>query len=430
MCKLAIGVPTYNRADMVEEMLIRCAEIYQNKGVDIYFFDSSPDERTEVIVLRYKAEYENVYYRKFPADTHSNIKVLEIYKELLGIAEYEYLWLCPDYMQLTPPGLEFVLCQCDRELDAFVLNYRDVEHIGRKAYKDADTFFLDCAWHMSSYMATVIRSASFMDIEWEKFYERYTVPERINFSHLAFYFEQLAKLPEIKAAHVPVSPSHIRVSSYRENSFWKKEVFYTWCTCWPDTIRALPERYHYKDEVIFKQGINSRILSWNNFLSLRREKIYDIHVYQKYRSEWKNLTDVPGMRLLLLSILPSFAIKGSRYNRKRERIKRRLRKFCKNNPKLYIYGCGYVSRMTTALLKELHIKSEGYIVSDPSGEKKVFNGLKVISCEEFLEKETDASIIFALKKEHADQVMNEHQQLELFRIFFMYPYVNDMEILS
>ena len=219
MCKLAIGVPTYNRADMVEEMLIRCAEIYQNKGVDIYFFDSSPDERTEVIVLRYKAEYENVYYRKFPADTHSNIKVLEIYKELLGIAEYEYLWLCPDYMQLTPPGLEFVLCQCDQELDAFVLNYRDVEHIGRKAYKDADTFFLDCAWHMSSYMATVIRSASFMDIEWEKFYERYTVPERINFSHLAFYFEQLAKLPEIKAAHVPVSPSHIRVSSYRENSF-------------------------------------------------------------------------------------------------------------------------------------------------------------------------------------------------------------------
>ena len=86
--------------------------------------------------------------------------------------------------------------------------------------------------------------------------------------------------------------------------------------------------------------------------------------------------------------------------------------------------------MTTALLKELHIKSEGYIVSDPSGEKKVYKGVKVISCEEFLEKETDASIIFALKKEHADQVMNEHQQLELFRIFFMYPYVNDMEILS
>lgn len=430
MCKLAICVPTYNRADMIEEMLIRCIEIYQNKGVDIYFFDSSSDERTETVVLRYKEKYHNVYYRKYPEDLHSNRKVLEIYKELLETAGYEYLWLCPDYIQLTSPGLELVLRQCEQELDVCVFNYRDVEQIGMKTYQDVNTLFLDCAWHMSSYMATMIRSASFKDIEWEKFYEKYTVPKRINFSHLALYFEQLAKLPAVKAAHVPVPVSHIRVSSYRENSFWKKEVFYTWCTCWPDTIKALPECYHSKSKVIFKQGINSKILSWNNFLSLRREKIYDIHVYQEYCREWKNLTDVPGAKLLLLAVLPSWAIKGSRYNLKRERLKSRLRKFCKKSPGIYIYGCGYVSRMTTVLLNELHIKLEGYVVSDPSGEKKIFNGLKVISCSEFLEKGTDASIVFALKKEHVDQVIHENRQLKLYPSFFMYPYINDMETLS
>lgn len=430
MSKLVICVPTYNRADMIEEMLIRCAEIYQKQDVDIYFFDSSSDERTEKIVLRYQVEYRNVYYRKFSADTHSNIKVLEIYKEMFGTMEYEYLWLCPDYIQLTSLGLEFVLYQCGQDLDVCVLNYRDVEHIGMKLYKDVDTFFLDCAWHMSSYMATIIRLSSFSDIDWGKFYQRYAVPKRVNFSHLALYFEQLAKLPEVKAAHVPVSASHIRVSSYRENSFWKKKVFYTWCSCWPDTVRALPECYHNKNEVILKQGINSKILSWNNFLSLRKEKIYDINIYQKYRTEWKNLTDVSGIRLFILALLPSWMMKGSIYNLKREKLKHRLRKFCKESSDIYIYGCGYVSRMTTMLLNELNIQFSGYVVSEPSSEKKIFNGLEVISCREFLEKRTDAGIIFALKKEHVDQVISENQQLKLYRGFFMSPYVNDMETLS
>ena len=32
MIKFAIGVPTYNRAEMIEEMLIRCAELYQKEA--------------------------------------------------------------------------------------------------------------------------------------------------------------------------------------------------------------------------------------------------------------------------------------------------------------------------------------------------------------------------------------------------------------
>ena len=94
---------------------------------------------------------------------------------------------------------------------------------------------------------------------------------------------------------------------------------------------------------------------------------------------------------------------------------------------IYIYGCGYVAGMTTTLLNELNIKFSGYIVSELTGEKKTFNELGVISYEEFLEKETNADIIFALKKEHVDQIMNENQQLKFYRSFYMYPYVNDME---
>ena len=427
MCKLAIGVPTYNRADMVEEMLIRCAEIYQKNGVDVYFFDSSPDEKTADIFLRYKEEYSNIYYRKFPEDTHSNIKVLEIYKEILEMEKYEYLWVCPDYIQLTPLGLTLILRQCEQRVDACILNNRDIEQIGTKIYRDVDRLFLDCAWHMTSYMATMIRLSSFSGIEWDNFYNRYTIPERINFSHVALYFEQLAKLPRIKVSHIPVSALHIRISSYREKSFWRNEVFYILCSCWPDTIRALPECYHNKNTVILKHGVNSKILSWKNFLYYRKENIYNIHIYKKYCTDWKNLTDIPKLQLLILAALPSWVMKVSTYNLKRVKIKRRLRCFCKESLNIYIYGCGYVAGMTTTLLNELNIKFSGYIVSELTGEKKTFNELGVISYEEFLEKETNADIIFALKKEHVDQIMNENQQLKFYRSFYMYPYVNDME---
>lgn len=423
MKQLAICIPTYNQPEMIREMSIRCLDIYKENNIDIYIYDSSPGSETERIVLEYKVNYNNISYAHLPSDIHSNTKVLNAYKEIIGEGKYEYLWLCPDYIQLTAEGVKCIMQHCRSGFDVCVLNYRDVEHIGEKRYEDIDVFFRECAWHMSSYMATIIRISSFADVDWEKFFQRYTIPERINHSHVAFYLEQLAKLPDARAVHVPISSEHMRVSTYRKESMWKKEMFAVWAEYWPETIRALPEQYRHKDEVIRKLGINTGIFGWTNFVALRREQIYGREVYQKYRNEWKNLTNIPAVFLWILAILPAeMVVLLKKPSFKRRFMNAHLRRFCARNENIVIYGCGFVAEKTSVILDELHIKYQGYIVSDSNNEKQCFHGLPVIECSELVQRNRDVGVIMALNKENAIQVIKERPGLQLYKVFYMYKY--------
>lgn len=423
MKQLAVCIPTYNQPDMIQEMLIRCAQIYHEAGVDMYIYDSSPGDETEAILLQENKNHENIYYKHLPADIHSNIKVLEAYKEIAARKEYLYLWLCPDYIQLTRQGVKCVLEHCQEGFDICVLNYRDVEQLGEKIYTDVNAFFLDCAWHMSSYMATVIRLSVLADMDWEHFYERYTTSGRISHSHVALYFEQLAKLPAVKAVHIPISSVHMRVSPFRKESLWKKDVFPIWCEHWPDMIRALPARYQYKDEVIKKLGVNTGILAWNNFIGLRREGIYNRNIYCKYRQDWKKLTEVPGILLWLLAVMPSgMTVLWKRPSLKRSVMVRRLRGFSAKQQDIFIYGCGFMAKKASELLDELNIKYCGYIVSDCSSEKQRFHGLPVIEIEDASLRDRNVGIIVALNKKNTVQVIKEKPELSIYRTFYMYKY--------
>lgn len=422
MKQLAVCVPTYNQPEMIREMCVRCLDIYRENSIDLYIYDSSPDHETERIAAEYKRDYGNLIYSRFPADINSNIKVLRAYKEIISAGKYVYLWLCPDYIQLTAEGVGCILQRCEEEFDVCVLNYRDVERIGEKIYTDMNEFFLECAWHMSSYMATVIRISSFADVEWEAFCRRYTTPGRVCHSHVAFYFEQLSRLPEPKAVHVPVSSAQIRVSPYRKDSMWKKESFAVWGEYWPDMIRALPAEYEHKDGVIRKLGINTGIFGWRNFVALRGEKIYDAEVYCRYRRQWKKLTNVSPIGLWALAHLPACMVRRMRRpSPRRGGMCRAIRGFCGGCPEIYIYGCGFMAQKTSALLREMGIEYRGYVVSDRTREKETFNGLPVIACEELPPPSPGLGVIVALSKENAGQVA-ESRRLDPYQTFYMYFY--------
>lgn len=408
MKKLAICVPTYNRPEMIQEMLIRCAGIYKKFETDVYFYDSSDNSETKNIVLEYIENFNNLFYRTVPATIHSNIKVLNIYQEFTASLEYEYLWICPDYIQLTEEGAECIRQMCEKEFDICVLNYRDVEGIGEKIYSDVNSFFVDCAWHMTSYMATIIRIHSFLHIDWKGFLTKYTVSKRINHSHVALYFEQSVRLSEFKAIHIPFMAGQMRVSSYRGESYWKEDIFYIWCDCWPDTIRALPAQYNNKNIVIKKLGVNSGMFSWDNFVKLRRSCIFNQYIFERYKGEWRHLTNVPVVLLWILAKMPPFLIPG---DIKKTILTINLKKFCRSYTDIYIYGCGFTAGKISLLLDEIGIKYKGYVVSRLDSEKRSYNGYEVIEYCNSILNSPRTGIILALDKKNTLEVMRNNRNL-------------------
>lgn len=51
MTSIALCIPTYQRHECVNEFLCEYAGYYQKYGIDIYYYDSSPDDLTFSIVM-------------------------------------------------------------------------------------------------------------------------------------------------------------------------------------------------------------------------------------------------------------------------------------------------------------------------------------------------------------------------------------------
>ena len=283
---VALCIPTYNRPQIIQEFMEKHIGRYIKHGFEIFVYDSSESPDTEVIVRKAMEHCDMLHFIKIDSAMHSNMKMYHIFKEFGSKQEYDYLWICGDAVSWSERVLESVNSCIDQGYDMIIPNHHDVEKLGDKIYADKNRFFLDCAWQMTLYGATIVRVPTVLtDVDWPYLIEKYAVPDSINLSHVAFYFEKISVMEKWKAIHLSFAESDIIVSPLKKASGWKQETFYVWCHCWPTMINRLPGCYKNKNKkkVIRKNGVNSMILSYSNLKTLRAENIFNSSVYRQYK---------------------------------------------------------------------------------------------------------------------------------------------------
>ena len=397
MKKLAICLPTYRHPEMIDEMLVRCLDFYDRYDVDLYVYDSSPDNSTEDIVASFCKNDQHIIYKQIDEDVQSNVKALNGLREIYEKGIYEYLWICPDYFQLKEEGLRQILDEMKNAPEAIILNYRDVTGIGYKVYFDINDLFLEMAWHMSSYPATIIRSDLLDEIGWEGMSDKYFKEDRVSLSHIGLYFEALAKKNKVKAIHIPIGSDEVGISSYRKDSMWNYATFMVWCEHWPNTVYALPDIYENKESVIRSLGINTGIFSERNFKKLWREGFFDDGIYRKYENKWQLFTDVPNRTIKKIAHLGQNNIALFEESAK-FRESQIINDFCRRYNNIYLYGCGFVASYITGILKDNGIDIKAYLVTDSSWEKKECDGIPVIEFNEAFADDQGNGIIMAMNK--------------------------------
>lgn len=410
--KLAVCIPTYHRSEVIEEFIEIYINWYVENKVDIFIYDSSKDEKTELVVKRWLPEYPNLFYVRIDSSIHSNMKVYNIFKEFGYSLQYEYLWVCSDSIRWTRRVLDKIKDSIEQGYDIIIPNYRDVENIGDREYQDANTLFIDCAWHMTLYGATILKISTMLkEVDWEILEERYAVPECINHSHVAYYFEKLNKMQNWKALHISCSNSDLIASELKKYPGWQKDTFYVWCYCWPAMINKLPDSYKNKKKVIKKSGVNSSILSYSNFIVLRKENILNKEIYDSYKRKWRDLTNVPRMVIWLLTIIPSKYVTYMDGNMaykqliKEVLLKREIKRFCRRFNKIYIYGAGRKAKRYTCYLEEMGLKFEGYIVSSLEDNDSTMYNHKIFLFRRELLDDKNIGILIALNKENTKEVL-------------------------
>lgn len=417
--RLAVCIPTYNRSEIILEFIEKHIERYLKYGFDIFVYDSSENSDTENIVKKGTGQYKSLHFVKIDPSVHSNMKVYNIFKEFGEKLDYEYLWICGDAVSWSDRVLESVNICINQGYDMIIPNHHDVEKLGDKIYTNVNRFFLDCAWQMTYYGTTIVKVSTVLtDVDWPYLIKKYAVPDSINLSHVAFYFEKISTMRVWRGVHLSFAESDIIVSSLKKSSGWKQDTFYIWCYCWPTMINRLPQCYTNKKKVIRKNGANSLILSYNNLKVLRSENIFNSEIYKQYKNKWHNLTTVPQLSLWFLSTLPPEAALDIRGYLKEMQIKNRIKKFCNRFERIYIYGAGLKAKRYTRYLNEMGLGFEAYMVTGDVDGTETIEGHKVIKFSRDVLNDRKAGLLLALNKENTKEVMKSTLRRVKNRVIF------------
>ena len=409
MKKLAICVPTYERPDVIEELLLKSLKTYSENNIDVFIYDSSPNERTKDVVWDYQSRFDNLSYVHIDSAVHSNMKVYKIFQEFEKRQDNEYLWVCSDSIRWAEDIIKRICELIEEHYDFVIVNYRDVEKIGTKVFTDKNLLFRDCAWHMTLYGATIVRTETVLkNADWDGLIAKYMIPDRINHSHVALYFEQINKMPAFQAFHLSVSKEKLSASTLKKIPGWHHDTFYVWGTCWPSMIKALPAEYLCKKEVIKKSGVNSSILSAENLLFLRNGGIYNLRIFLKYLGRWHALTDISIRLLLIIAIMPKDFYKSE----KERKLKKKLKLFCKAYTDIYIYGCGSKANRFAGYLEEMEIEYKSFLVSKKETEKDQFRDHPVKQYARDLLDNDHAGLIVALNEGNTKEVMQTYPEIK------------------
>jgi len=414
--KLAICIPTYQRADIVEELISKYMEIYTELGADVYIYDSSEDNSTEAVTQKYKEKFCNLFYIRMPTELHSNMKVYKIFQKYGFRKNYDYVWVCSDSIRWKKNVLDKVSELLNVSLDIIVVNYRDEENIGDKYYHNPFDFFVECGWHLTLYGAVLLNTHTMLEnVIWKEMYEKYNVPERVNHSHLCFYFEKILKLGYFSAVHLSFPTGSLSSSTLKDYSGWRNDTFYVFGYCFPNAINALPEYYNKaKNIVILKNGKYGDIFNERNLLALRTDNLFDMRIYREYWSMWGILTDLPRWKIKQIA-----KMKPQRAKKKRQNLSRNIKKvikqkiqishlknFTKQFSQIYIYGAGICAMRYSEYLDKMHIPYEGFIVTKADGQKEL-NHHKIIVLDEIDITNPSIGIVLGLNLNNKIEVKDE-----------------------
>lgn len=405
---LVFCIPTYNRSLVIEEFLEQYASLFYQLKISICIYDSSDDGKTEVFVKRWMELFDNICYTHIPSEWHANHKVIYIYKHFAEIKTYDYVWVCGDSVRFSKRVIKYIIGVLDSGYDMMIVNGTDEEQIGTREYTNGNELFRDCAWYMTLFGAVIVNVHTILgNVMWPYIQEKYETPDHINYSHIGLYFETICRTGKFRSLYLAVN-GEVWESSLKGNAGWYKDSFKFLCEYWPSTMEALPEYYTDKRKSINKLGYYS-CLRPLSFLNYRAGDVYNIKSFLKYGKILKDMSRLNTFQLLCLACLnPKIAyfiaandLKG--YVKEIRKV-HRLKCFCKNNQKIYIYGAGLMAKRYAEYLQNNGIGYQGFLVTQQDKNPREFQNHPVIALSKFKDLRNEGRIIIGLNQKNIEEV--------------------------
>lgn len=296
--KLAIAIPTYNRASILRENLeLMIAEIKQF-SIPIYISDDSTDGKTALEVEALKKTYEFIhYYKNEPGLGHDKNCIRS-----LSLPTAAYIWYLGDSIIIEPGGIKKVLDIIENgQYDFISVNAKNRNlDFSSRIYDDANTLLTEIGWHLTLTSATIYSNKI------QGFIHQLDLAKCKNFPQTALIFETFAK----QKSKLFWINDRLLYGNVNKKSYWNNAVFDVFLFDWEFFISNLPPLYSNENKMLIlkKHNLETGLFTFMRFLDYRALGIYSFDIFRKYYKQISYSSSVNVFVLVLISITPKFLL--------------------------------------------------------------------------------------------------------------------------
>jgi glycosyltransferase involved in cell wall biosynthesis len=272
--KLAIAIPTYNRAKILEENIkIMMPELRQH-GIPVFISDDSSDSQTKIVVDRLRTEYANIHYQyNQPGLGHD-----KNFFATLGMADYDYVWYMGDSVYCEPGSLQGILNTLETGADfIFINSYAKDEH--SRFIGDTHAFLLMRTWYLTLTGATIYgrRPRSLAVDDSRKACWR-------NFVQLGLILEYCSQRPASLYWYGTPSLGFNK----RKRSYWMKSAMDVFVGDWTSLIQSFPTLFSMAEmpNVIRSHAVHTGIFGLKSLIFFRANEGLSVSIIKKHEKEY------------------------------------------------------------------------------------------------------------------------------------------------
>lgn len=393
--KIAVCIPTFKRNFAVKDFLKNCAPYYIKLGLDIYYFDSSPDKETEEILEKYH-DNEHINYIRMPVEYSLDEVTLMIYSGYGLKDEYDFLWLCGDTVQFPEAGINQILESISPQEDMVTIEFRNyIRESFKSVFTNQNDYFRKSSIAATQYGSVLLNCKSMLkDVDWNRYKSICINPDFNLFAYISFYYRRILELPSFCGSKLDLGQNRRMISKGKKASMWYDKLFSVWCGGWVKVIQSLPENYTDKEAVIMELGEHF-FPEKSTFIQLRAEGNYSIKTFMKYLNNWRFVTHVSLTCLCLVSVAPRFVL-DIFFHCRNTVLMEKMRGFLRKHDYIYICGCGTVGQAHGLFFDKYDFSYEGYLdIFERCSEQHIF-GHEVFKLSEINTSTGKTGLILAL----------------------------------
>lgn len=307
--KLAICIPTYNRAKKLDACVRSLIPQLERYGIPIYISDNASTDETELIAAGLKDVYPFLFYSR----NESNLGADRNFQLVLGYPDTEYSWLLSDDDLILEKGIDAVMALLDGSpCDLLVVNAIQ-GHSGDplapirirttlpSVYTDRNMALTDLGWHTTWISCLVLSKRIAKNGDFDRYIGTH-------FVHFGTIFDALARNEiVVKWVQTPlVCFAEGAVAGYSESNIC--ELF---AKHWAKIVLSLPEGYPLssKKACIKNHSLHVGIFSATWFLSARVKGHVGLEVFKSYRNDFKFAATTNLFLIILFCATPRWLCK-------------------------------------------------------------------------------------------------------------------------